>query len=66
MGLGCKRRLTEIKDTFQYVPLLAGLQTLLKNDDIRHEVGLFYEKYLITCIYMNACIYAGTTVSYQK
>ena len=60
MGLGCKRRLIEIKDTFQYVPLLAGLQTLLKNDGIRHELGLFYEKYL------NACIYAGTTVSYQK
>ena len=40
MGVGSKRKLVETKDTFQYVPLLPGLQSLLKNDDVRHEVSL--------------------------
>ena len=40
MGVGSKRKLVETKDTFQYVPLLSGLQSLLKNDDVCHEVSL--------------------------
>ena len=39
VGLGCKRRLVETNDTFQYVPLLQGLKILLQNDAIRHEVS---------------------------
>ena len=39
VGLGCKRRLVETNDTFEYVPLLQGLKTLLQNDAIRHEVS---------------------------
>lgn len=36
---GSKRRLAEVNDTFQYVPLLQGLQALLGHSDIRDEVG---------------------------
>jgi hypothetical protein len=36
---GSKRRLTEVDDTFQYVPLLRGLQILLGHEDIRDEVS---------------------------
>lgn len=39
VGLGRKGRLVETKDTFQYVPLLNGLQSLLLNDVVRHEVS---------------------------
>ena len=40
VGLGCKRRLVETNDTFEYVPLLQGLKTLLQNDAMRHEVSV--------------------------
>ena len=36
---GAKRRLSEVKDTFQYVPLLESLQSLLRNSEILDEVG---------------------------
>ena len=35
---GAKRRLSEVNDTFQYVPLLEGLQSLLRNSEILDEV----------------------------
>lgn len=36
---GAKRRLSEVNDTFQYVPLLESLQSLLRNSEILDEVG---------------------------
>ena len=39
IGLGSKRRLVEKNDTFEYVPLLQGLKSLLQNKAIRHEVS---------------------------
>lgn len=36
---GCKRRFAEVKDVFQYVPFLQGLQSLLSHPDIRDEVS---------------------------
>ena len=36
--VGAKRRLRECKDTFQYVPLLQGLQALLQSQEILDEV----------------------------
>jgi len=41
IGTGAKRSLSlECKDTFQYIPLLKGLQALLQNQDIRDEVAV--------------------------
>ena len=40
INTGSKRRLGELNDTFQYVPLLKGLQTLLSHVDIRDEVSI--------------------------
>ena len=33
-----EKKLVEIKDTFQYIPLLDVLQAMLKNDSICKEV----------------------------
>ena len=38
--VGNKRRLSERKMTFQYVPLLDGLKLLLSNREILDEVGI--------------------------
>jgi hypothetical protein len=38
---GNKRRLAEKKDTFQYVPLLEGLKSLLMKAEILDEVSVF-------------------------
>ena len=38
VNTGSKRRLCEVEDTFQYIPLLQGLKSLLAHDDIRDEV----------------------------
>ena len=38
---GAKRRLVEVKETCQYVPLLQNLERLLNNEDIYQEVKLF-------------------------
>lgn len=41
-------RLVQKKDTFQYVPLLDGLRTLLLNQEIRDEVAFIaYSKIII-------------------
>jgi len=39
---GSKRQLTEVKDTFQYVPLIDNLQHLLENKDVFDEVCHVY------------------------
>ena len=36
---GSKRRLSEINDTFQYVPILESLRSLLSHVDIYDEVS---------------------------
>lgn len=38
VNTGSKRRLCEVHDTFQYVPLLQALESLLTHADIRDEV----------------------------
>ena len=47
--------LTEIKDSFQYIPLLQGLRALLRNQEILDEVRMcMYVRmslvYVLTCI----------------
>ena len=37
-SFGATSRLTEKRDTFQYVPLLEGLSSLLSNPEIYSEV----------------------------
>ncbi len=39
VGTGVKMRLCEVKDTFQYVPLLKCLKLLLQNQKICDEVS---------------------------
>ena len=38
--MGTKRRLVEVTETFQYVPLLPNLEKLLNNKDIFQEVPI--------------------------
>ena len=38
VNTGSRRRLCEVTDTYQYVPLLQGLKSLLNHADIRDEV----------------------------
>ena len=42
---GAKRRLVEIQETCQYVPLLPNLEKLLNNQDIYQEVYFVFERY---------------------
>ena len=35
---GIKRRLVEVKETFQYIPLMQNLEKLLNNQDVYQEV----------------------------
>ena len=37
--VGSSRRLTSIKETFEYVPLLPNLKSLLSNNEILNEVS---------------------------
>lgn len=37
---GTTRRLVEVKDTSQYIPLLKHLEKLLNNSDVLQEVGM--------------------------
>lgn len=43
VNTGSKRRLCEVEDTFQYVPLLEGLKSLLAHAEIRDEVCMACE-----------------------
>jgi len=55
IGTGAKRSLSlKCKDTFQYIPLLKGLQALLQNQDIRDEVSGSY------CVVYYMAARAGT------
>ena len=45
-----KRKLVEIKDTFQYIPLLDVLQAMLNNDSIFKEVQYILLFYIIIII----------------
>lgn len=55
MRTGGKRRLSDRKRTFQYVPLLDGLQLLLNNREVFDEVlDLKFNFALLKC---NAIIY---------
>ena len=46
---GVKRRLVEVTETAQYIPLLSNLERLLNNQSIFQEVAT-YCKILILCI----------------
>ena len=41
-SVGATSRLMEVRDTFQYVPLLDGLTSLLNNKEILGEVSKFF------------------------
>lgn len=43
VNTGSKRRLCEVEDTFQYVPLLEGLKSLLAHAEIRDEACMACE-----------------------
>lgn len=46
---GVKRRLVEVRETCQYIPLMQNLEKLLNNQDVYQEVQ---EKVLYSYIYM--------------
>lgn len=48
--LGTQRQIGLKQDTFQYVPLLEGLKSLLANKEIFHEVKLSYHYTLMYCV----------------
>ena len=41
-GLGAKRQLVEVEDSFMYVPILETIQTLLNNQTVLEEVRCVY------------------------
>ena len=46
---GAKRRLVEVQETCQYVPLLQNLEKLLNNQDVYREVYFVFGRYVL-CI----------------
>ena len=38
IGTGVKRRLVEVQDSYQYVPLLTSLQALLSDSSVLEEI----------------------------
>lgn len=54
---GVKRRLVEVRETCQYIPLMQNLEKLLNNQDFYQEVQ---EKVLYSYIYIHIHIYVST------
>ena len=41
-AVGLSRRLTDIKETYEYVPLIPNLKALLSNSEVLNEVNYYY------------------------